>query len=173
MQHTKSKERVSKLGEVYTPAPIVDDMHALIGTKKVAPGIWSDPTMIYLEPTCGNGQFVVAAVQKKIDSGLTPYEAVNTVFGMDIMQDNVDECRERVYALVKPLVRGKRAMDDIRCVIVNNIFPVKDSLAFMAAGKWEAKRFFKDDPTETGGQVLCAETRAGVLERINKNGVLI
>lgn len=167
MALTRSKERVASLGEVFTPSPIVDAMHDLIPEE-----LWSDKTMIYLEPTCGNGQFVVAAVQKKIANGLTPYEACNTVFGMDIMIDNIDDCRARVFAAVIPLIKGKKQVDDIRCVIVNNIFPVKDSLVFMKAGKWETKRFYKDDPTGED-MVLCDATRDGILERINKKGVLV
>ena len=88
---TRSKERVAELGEVFTPGHIVDAMHTLIPVTA-----WPDRTMIYLEPTCGNGQFVVAAVKRKLAAGLSDFEAVNTVFGMDIMEDNVMECRVRV-----------------------------------------------------------------------------
>ena len=165
MNLTRSRERVSKHGEVFTPEPIVNEMHALIPEES-----WSDPTMIYLEPTCGNGQFVVAAVQKKIDAGLTPYQAVNTVFGMDIMKDNIDECRARVFELVRALVPSKES-NTVRCVIVNNIFPVKDSLTFIKTGKWDSKKFYMDDPTGSA-QVLCAETRVEMLNRIKKKDVL-
>jgi len=48
MTLTRSKERVSQLGEVFTPKHIVEDMHKLIPDES-----WSDPSMIYLEPTCG------------------------------------------------------------------------------------------------------------------------
>jgi hypothetical protein len=163
MEHTRSKERVSQLGEVFTPSHIVDEMHALIPDES-----WSDPTMIYLEPTCGNGQFVVAAVQKKMDAGLTPYEAVNTVFGMDIMRDNIAECQKRVFVLVKDKVHGKKALETIRCLIVNNIFPVKDSLTYMSTGKWTAKCFFEKDPTGNGmvcDKVLQGKIRTGVAKK--------
>lgn len=56
--HIRSKERVAKHGEVFTPEHIVHSMHNLIDN-------WGDPTMIYLEPTCGHGNFVEAAVQNK------------------------------------------------------------------------------------------------------------
>lgn len=163
----KSKERVASLGEVFTPEYIVHDMCALIPEKS-----WSDPTMICLEPTCGNGNFVVAIVQKKLDAGLSPYDAVNTTFGMDIMRDNIEDCRRRVFHLVHPLLGGSRKKEnEMRCLVVNNFFPVKDSLEFMKSGKWEAKKFFAKDPT--GGElVLPKDLQVGLLKAIVDKGIL-
>ena len=91
MKLTKSKERVSEFGEVFTPEHIVLDMIKLIPDNN-----WCDKSFIVLEPTCGNGNFVVEVIQKKIDSGLTLYDALNTTFGMDIMHDNIQECIDRI-----------------------------------------------------------------------------
>jgi hypothetical protein len=178
MSLTRSKERVSDLGEVFTPSHIVDEMHSLLPKKN-----WSDKTMIYLEPTCGNGQFLVAAVQKKMDSGLTPEQAVNTTFGMDIMRDNIEDARLRVLAVVLDKVgKGNRKrLVRLASIIVNNIFKVKDSLAFMSGGSlfdedmtaWEAKPFFDVDPTGHG-MVLARGDRSDVVcqakELIKKAG---
>lgn len=163
---TRSKERVADLGEVFTPGHIVDDMHKLIPEES-----WADPTMIYLEPTCGNGQFIVEAVQKKIAAGLSPIAACNTVFGLDIMKDNVEECRQRVWDLVKyqePIAKRDR----LRAIIVYNIVHVKDSLEFINSGKWEAMKFFDEDPTEIGGQVLPLKRQKDILRAIHKGGLL-
>jgi hypothetical protein len=164
-QLTRSKERVSEHGEVFTPTPIVKDMLALLSDKE-----WADPTMICLEPTCGHGQFVVEAVDKKIAAGLSPVDACNTVFGLDIMRDNIKECRERVWANVKPLVQ-KKDLDRLRAIIVNNIVPVQDSLAFIKSGRWEAKKFYDKDPTGFG-QVLTSKLQKEVLNAIKLKGVL-
>jgi hypothetical protein len=143
MNLIKSKERVSSLGEVFTPDGIVNQMHSLLPKKK-----WGDPTLIYLEPTCGNGQFVVAAIEKKISCGLTPEQACNTVFGIDIMEDNINECR-------------------IRIIVFNNIF-CADSLEYIQSGKWENKKFFFTDPTEHGNQKLNKEERAIIINKVKK-----
>jgi len=165
--HIRSKERVAKHGEVFTPEYIVHDMHNLIDN-------WADPTMIFLEPTCGHGNFVEAAVQKKLDAGLTAYQAVNTVFGMDIMKDNIEDCRRRVFHLVRPYANGdKEKEQELRCVIVNNIFPVKDSLAFIKEGKWDDKKFFAVDPTEVGGQVLSKIEQEKISSRITEKEILL
>ena len=165
--HIRSKERVAKHGEVFTPEHIVHSMHNLIDN-------WDDHSMIYLEPTCGHGNFVGAAVQKKLDAGLTAYQAVNTVFGMDIMKDNIEDCRRRVFHLVRPYANGdKKKEQELRCVIVNNIFPVKDSLAFMKEGKWDDKKFFAIDPTEMGGQVLSKAYQEKISARITEKEILL
>ena len=163
---TRSKERVAALGEVFTPDHIVDDMHKLIPDES-----WANPSMIYLEPTCGNGQFVVKAVEKKIEAGLSPIDSCNTVFGMDIMVDNIEECRKRVWDLVKYQV-PQAYRDRLRAIIINNIFQVKDSLDYIKTGKWEEKKFFDNDPTECGNQVLSMDQQEKVLKAIHDKKVL-
>ena len=141
---TKSKERVSEFGEVFTPEHIVKNMIALIPDDK-----WKDSSCIVLEPTCGNGNFIVEIIQKKIDSGLSTYNALNTTFGMDIMDDNIQECIDRV---LRRFVIGKVSTKEYKlltCVVINNIFTVADSLVYIQDGSWESKKFFKDDPTGT------------------------
>jgi hypothetical protein len=142
MKLTKSKERVSEFGEVFTPENIVFDMIKLIPDDK-----WKDPSFIVLEPTCGNGNFVVEVIQKKIDSGLSVYNALNTTFGMDIMDDNIQECICRVLNrfVFDEVPKNKYLL--MTCVVVNNIFTVKDSLEYIKDGTWELKKFYKDDPT--------------------------
>ena len=115
----KSKERVSEHGEVFTPEHIVLEMIALI-----ADSIWSDKEYICLEPTCGNGNFVVEVIKKKIACGLSIFQAVNTTFGMDIMEDNIFECRERVLRICLDYEDDSKTLFRLSCIIVNNIFQV-------------------------------------------------
>jgi len=171
---TKSKERVSELGEVFTPDHIVSEMHALLDDKVV----WEDPTMVYLEPTCGNGQFLVQAVQKKLDAGLSPERAVNTVFGMDLMDDNVEESRFRVMdVVVKHMGRGSMPVGSLQervlfAIICNNIFQA-DTLKFLAKGPkgedshWDKKKFLYDDPSKNG-QVLVSHELITWLDKNKK-----
>ena len=163
---TRSKKRVADLGEVFTPGYIVAEMLELI-----PPEYWAKGTMIILEPTCGNGQFVVKAVEKKIEAGLSPIDACNTVFGLDIMDDNIEECRKRVWDLVKYQV-PQAHRDRLRAIIVNNIVQVKDSLAYIKTGKWAEKKFFDHDPTEIGKQVLSLDQQEKVLKAIHDKKVL-
>ena len=145
----KTKERVSEHGEVFTPNHIVLEMISLIDDST-----WSDKEYIALEPTCGNGNFVVEIIKKKISCGLTIYQAVNTTFGMDIQDDNIFECRVRVLKICMDYENDSKKLFELSCLIVNNFFVVNDSLSFIQDKKWEDKKFFSEDPTikfvETG-----------------------
>jgi hypothetical protein len=91
----KSKERVKNIGEVYTPKELVLEM-----LNQVPTNTWSDSTKKFIDPASGNGNFLVEIVNKKLDCGLTPNEAVATTFGVDIMQDNINESHERIIKLL-------------------------------------------------------------------------
>ena len=59
IKQVKSEERVKKFGEVYTNTREINDMLDLI------PEITIDTT--FLEPTCGNGNFVIEILKRKFD----------------------------------------------------------------------------------------------------------
>lgn len=87
----KDKERVKKHGEVFTPKQTVKK---ILETRISAKDFGSKKS--FVDPACGNGNFLVEIISYKIKNGLTPWEALSTTFGVDIMQDNVIECRERL-----------------------------------------------------------------------------
>ncbi|MBR1454241.1 MAG: hypothetical protein IJ593_06310 [Lachnospiraceae bacterium] len=99
----KSKSRVEKNGEVFTPRNIVRDMLNLDGIKDISYNL--DTT--FLEPACGNGNFIVQIIARKLSSvrdetfDRDVIQAISTVYGVDIEEDNVCETRERVLDLVK------------------------------------------------------------------------
>ena len=53
-----------------------------------------------LEPACGNGNFLVEIARRKHAAGMTPDEAASTIFGIDILQDNVVEARARLLEVL-------------------------------------------------------------------------
>lgn len=87
---TKSKARVKELGEVFTPAILVSDM-----LDKMPDDSWL-PGKTWLEPSCGTGNFLVQILQRKIAAGHPPLQALSTIYGVDIMKDNVVESRKRL-----------------------------------------------------------------------------
>jgi type I restriction-modification system DNA methylase subunit len=91
----KSKERKDENGEVFTPAYIVDEMLELLPD-----GILNDSSKTFLDPTCGNGNILVRILERRLELGLDPKESAETLYGYDLMQDNVDECIERINKLV-------------------------------------------------------------------------
>lgn len=106
-------DRKNELGEVYTPPRIVKEMIDQIPNK-----FWSDPTKNTFEPTCGNGNFLVGIIDKKLACGQTLLEALANTYGADIMLDNVQESRERLAAYCKKLRTNKH---NALQLIANNI----------------------------------------------------
>lgn len=84
----KHPERVRELGEVFTPTELVLEMIEQLPDEMFEDG------RTFLDPTCGNGQFLAAIAIIKRELGHR--EILSTIYGVDIMQDNVDECRERL-----------------------------------------------------------------------------
>ena len=93
----KSKERVRRNAEVYTPSWLVNDMCDMLSSDA-----WDDIHRTFLEPSCGNGSFLVEILARKlklcdnIDDGIS---ALQSIFGIDILPDNVQESRDRMYGM--------------------------------------------------------------------------
>ena len=99
----KSKERVRERGEVFTAAREVNAMLDLV--KDETENI--DST--FLEPACGDGNFLdevlrrkLAVCKRRYGKSAADYEkmsflACTTLYGVDIMADNVERCRERLF----------------------------------------------------------------------------
>ena len=98
----KSKERQQKHGEVYTPDFLVQRMLNMVPEE-----IWNDPTKTFMEPSCGNGNFIIAIIQRKIDHGSKIEQAISTTYGIDILEDNIAECQQRVYELISKNIQNK------------------------------------------------------------------
>lgn len=58
--------------------------------------VWQDTKSQFLDPTCGDGQFLGEVLIRKMENGSTFEQALETIYGVDLMQDNVDLCRERL-----------------------------------------------------------------------------
>lgn len=99
----KSKERVANHGEVYTSSREVNAMLDLV--KQETERIDSR----FLEPACGTGNFLAEILERKLNVVKTRYAknqieyekyailAVSSIYGIDILEDNVIECRNRLY----------------------------------------------------------------------------
>ena len=101
----KSKKRVADHGEVFTAEREVNAMLDLV--KQETERIDSR----FLEPACGDGNFLaeilrrkLAEVRRKYRRSPFDYEknavlAISSVYGIDLMMDNVDACRERLFKI--------------------------------------------------------------------------
>lgn len=90
----RTKERIDQTAEVFTPPALVNEMLDKIPTE-----VWADPTKTVLDNSCGNGNFLVEVLRRKIQHGSTPTQALETIYGVELMADNVAECKARLLAI--------------------------------------------------------------------------
>ncbi len=93
MKNIKSRERVKKYGEVYTPDWMVKKMCDMLENENGGAKCWRGTV---IEPACGNGNFLVEILKRKLSIGMTEREAAETLFGVDIMADNIEESINRL-----------------------------------------------------------------------------
>ncbi len=83
--------RVKATGEVFTPTELVREILEQIPIEQ-----FQDPSKTFLDNSCGDGQFLGEVLIRKMENGSTFEQALSTIYGVDLMQDNVDECRKRL-----------------------------------------------------------------------------
>ncbi|MFN6020975.1 MAG: SAM-dependent DNA methyltransferase, partial [Bacteroidota bacterium] len=104
-KQVKSKKRVADHGEVFTNEREVNAMLDLV--KHETERIDSR----FLEPACGNGNFLAEVLRRKLKvvdqrygNNQMDWEryaviAISSIYGVDILEDNAKECRERLYVI--------------------------------------------------------------------------
>ena len=91
----RDKLRVKQTAEVFTPTPLVQEM--LNKLEDQDPTLFSDPSKTFLDNSCGDGQFLSEVVIRKMErSGCSLEQALRTTYGVELMEDNVSECRKRL-----------------------------------------------------------------------------
>lgn len=153
----KSKKRVKKFGEVFTPEFIVKQMCDLC-----EPTISQVDKKVF-EPTCGNGNFLVEILNRKLNSVPDFYAkikkqknarskkaqaeiyefclilAISNVYAVDIQEDNIEESRERLKEVVYKHIKNIKnsfffleLIDKILSsnIIVGNTLTQKNELKF-------------------------------------------
>lgn len=105
VKQVRSKKRVTDHGEVFTSGREVNAMLDLV--KHETERIDSR----FLEPACGNGNFLAEVLRRKLNvvdqrygKSQTEWEryaviAVSSIYGVDILEDNAQECRERLFKI--------------------------------------------------------------------------
>lgn len=85
-----NKQRIKQNDEVFTPLLLVDEI-----LNKLPSEVWQQKKT-FLDPSCGDGNFLVRVVVWKIHNGSTSQQALETTYGVDIMPDNIEHARQRV-----------------------------------------------------------------------------
>lgn len=91
----RDKLRIKQTAEVFTPTQLVQEM--LDKLEEENPNLFSDPTKTFLDNSCGDGQFLSEVVIRKMErSNCSLEQALSTIYGVEFMEDNVNECRKRL-----------------------------------------------------------------------------
>lgn len=102
----REHSRIKTTGEVFTPTNLVEKMFDSIDKDQ-----FIQPNKTFLDPSCGDGQFLASVLYRKVGNGIDFETALSTVYGVDLMEDNVKLCRER-------LLCGR---EDLRHIVEQNI----------------------------------------------------
>lgn len=98
--------RIKATQEIFTPTEMVQNIINLLDQN-----LFQNPDQEFIDPTCGDGQFLGEVLIRKVESGIDFETALSKIYGVDLMQDNVDLCRER-------LLCGR---EDLRHIVERNI----------------------------------------------------
>ena len=102
----RSHARVKATGEVFTPTELVQQALDDLSTES-----FTDFKKTFLDNSCGDGQFLGEVLIRKIENGSTFEQALSTIYGVDLMPDNVELCRERLLC----------RREDLRHIVEQNI----------------------------------------------------
>jgi hypothetical protein len=153
----RTKERVSNHGEVLTGQREVNAMLDLVQqeTERI--------DSRFLEPACGDGNFLtvilerkLAVVEKRYGKSQLDFEryavlAVSSIYGIDILPDNVRDCRRRLFeifnanytCLFKAAAKDK-CREAVRFILEHNIIwgdaltlrTVDDERGYIVFSEW-------------------------------------
>lgn len=115
----RSKKRVADHGEVFTPSWLVERMLDLVKgeTERI--------DSRFLEPACGSGNFLVPVLQRKLAAvetkfGQSAFEkshyallALMCCYGVELLEDNIVECRANMLEVFMEYLRLNNADDDL------------------------------------------------------------
>jgi hypothetical protein len=107
---TKSKERIQKHGEVFTPQWVVNDMLDLLPAD-----VW-EAEKTFLEPACGEGAFLIEIYRRKLQNIKVTAQsewqwqaaiATSAIYGIELLEDNAQQCVENLIRVFSDFYHAK------------------------------------------------------------------
>lgn len=83
--------RIKATQEIFTPTEMVKNLLNGLDQK-----LFDDVDQPFVDPTCGDGQFLGEVLIRKMENGSTFEQALSTIYGVDLMPDNVKLCQDRL-----------------------------------------------------------------------------
>ncbi len=149
----KTKSRVRDRGEVFTAEREVNNILAL--TQATSNRYWR-----FLEPACGNGNFLEAILRQRLDHlkqdkvewhkknrEFSVLKVLSTIYGVDIAEDNISECKKRLQGVIFDYLPKKSSKEFL--LAMNAIMDTNLIVGDMLNGK--DKVFFTEYSTPAKG----------------------
>ena len=134
-KQVKSKQRVEDHGEVFTAEREVKAMCDLVADECMR------IDSRFLEPACGEGNFLVEILTRKLDVVTKKYKrnsvdyeknsllALGSIYGVELLMDNVQACRDRLFKIwdkayqkaVKKIDRKDMVRESAKYILEKNI----------------------------------------------------
>ena len=126
----RSYERVANSSEVFT---LEEDVEREL--DKLDQKYFTDASLTLLDPCCGDGNYLAMMLLRRIKNGIDFESALSTIYGVDLQNDNIDLCRERLLC----------GHEELRHIVDRNIV-CADALHYHF-------RFDGTDPYKTGQDI--------------------
>ncbi len=108
----RDKLRVKKTAEIFTPRHLVVEI--LDKLENDNSELFTDPTKTFIDNSCGDGEFLGEIIIRKMErSGCSLRQALSTTYGVELMEDNVEECKKRLM--------GPNPTPELRKIVDKNI----------------------------------------------------
>lgn len=94
----KRKERHSVTQEDFTPNGVVNDL-----LSRIPEEAYTDFSKTILDPACGTGNILNNVLLRRLENTETPDQAIDalsTLYGVELMQDNVDEHKDIIRTML-------------------------------------------------------------------------
>ena len=161
---TKRQARKKVSAEDFTPLPLVNEILNRLSTES-HDSVWSD-SKTFIDPACGNGNFLIEVLKRKLQKGHDPLLALSTIYGTDIMLDNINECRLRLIKVVAGHIK-------------KNKLPKPDSITAIKILKmnikWTPLKNYKNGSLDYDfafNDTISDEKAKDILDKIRKENLL-
>lgn len=135
---TRTKERIDKNGEVFTPPELVKEILGKI--KDTQPDLFSDENKTFCDPACGEGAFLVEVLRMKLEAEHDPLVALGTVYGVELEPENVEQCKAKLLHILQ---------DEYNIMLDEEYYDaVHDNIVCSDAFKWNFEEWRAKTPNE-------------------------
>ena len=97
----RREKRKKKTAEEFTPAWLINQMLDKL-SEYSGDSVWQEDKT-FCDPACGNGNMLVEILRRKLQNGHNPVRAMESIYGVDIIPENIRECRLRLLKLVSQM----------------------------------------------------------------------